>query len=65
MHNTTTPAQIPSPVALSTLLLHKSTGLAIPGEVVALCIMNGRDRGRSAPFPSAVYRADADPGCGR
>ncbi len=66
MHSTTTPTRIPSPVGLSTLFMHSSTGLAIPGEVVALCIMKDRDRARSLlPFPTAVYRAAPDPSRGR
>jgi hypothetical protein len=63
--NATTLSEIPSPVVLSTLFMHRSTGLAIPGDGVVLCIMKGRDRGRSLPFSSGVYKAAANPGWGR
>jgi hypothetical protein len=56
--NASTPAEIPSPVVLSTLFVHRSTGLTIRGEVVVLCTMEGRDQARSSLFPSAFCRAE-------
>ncbi len=49
LHSTTTSAPGASPVVLSTLLVHSSTGLGIPGWSVVLCIMK---RGAVAPAPS-------------
>jgi hypothetical protein len=45
--------------------MHKSTGLAIWGKVVVLCIMKGRDRGRFLPFPAPFTEPSANQGCGR
>ncbi len=52
--NATTLAEIPSPVVLSTLFMHGSTGLACLGEVVVFCIMKAAIAPVSSPFPSAV-----------
>jgi hypothetical protein len=62
VHNASTPARMPSPVGLSTLLVHSSTRLAIPSEVVVLCTMHRRDRARPLPLPGAFYRAARHPG---
>ncbi len=48
--NATTLAEIPSPVVLSTLFMHRSTGLAFLDDVVVLCIMKGAIA--PIPFPS-------------
>jgi hypothetical protein len=55
--NASTPAEIPSPVVLSTLSVHRSTGLAFLGDVVVLCIMKGAIAPVPSPFPGAVYQA--------
>jgi hypothetical protein len=62
MSNATTSSEIPSPVDLSTLSVHRSTGLAFPGRFAVLCTI-GRPKWAVAgaiepdplPFPSAPF----------
>jgi hypothetical protein len=49
LHSSTTPAPHPSPVALRTLFMHSSTGLAIWAGIVVLCTFS---TGAMAPAPS-------------